>query len=1322
MEKKGLRKKDILRMDGLLPPTRRLPVCDAVSSTSDKKKDKKWSIGGILRRISSIRDYDSSSNDEEIVYCNRTPRKLTKFNRQPDGITLHSIENNLERDKRITIENTARHSTDSLHSRRDSLHSRSSDGSLDGLGKKTRRNKLKARAEAKRDHLHADSSSDEDCRRSNSSLNRFHSADGAQNGQRSSVCSRRTRAARTERYIKRLSRDDDNGSGDTLNDLHTKRWSSEYIEDKERAVCIDANGSSRPPIHPRRLAGVYSNNHVFPVQKSSADSLRVFPDSTGLPETSNDFRRYSTGQYVTDLNQNNTYGEITRDTRKDVHADNHQAGHFFTYPAKNMCHYAEPFDYAADHRLINPYNRPPEPPPRDPRYRVFNYGSYSTNRHQNVPNFSRPEDNKADATKETLRFDSRNFQSYGSNDEIAWRNGTEHKRENWTPNSKLCNSLERINNKYNSNRQWADKTTCEETEAMRCRRRNTRNDELNSNDVDYGMCKVKNKSANICDLNKYRKTVSSTASPDWSSRSREQRISRSVTPSTCDVDNRNDKNKKEDSKRTTPTEEVLERRRSSKNLEEALSELEAIYNSLRLGDEDLLDRAERRSMEEFSLKHGKSEVDATTVIIRDSPDRTKDDMAYRRMHPKERPTSLSDIAGRSTLSNISYLIASPVLSRRDSAENLARLSSTYPFTRRDEPDVTRDDVVFRSMNHANNTLRVIEPQPPFGIPLGPVTTATESDYLHTTPTKPEQPRSPYIPQCEPDVVTDDLAYRALRKDTGLARNVGTESKNDVSKEQSISCGMKKKRAIRSLSANLYGLVNHDRIHLRREPNLDVVGDEIQDVTRNFVVTSERPEYLRRVVSDGELSDSDRWKELKAIRRDTDINGNHSADACRKKIRVYVSPEATATTRKSPKKEKESNVAAEFSDAMLSSKAILDDQFWHEYLYSDSNASVTNSSRSAETDFTAYSRLCQDLVDLIKSNDEDDKAAPSIESSGDSVGGVVEPPDKSNSVMKLRIDESSSVPLRSLDSRYSGSQCEEENIESENAESTFSTTNSTETSESTPTPGNLDFYLRVADENVKLIAEAFSSVADRLHDSRLSARKKNNSLASHGSETENQSGSAHSSALYSQEEQTSDDRLVVASRLEEAPRYTSKRNSFTSNEGDQSSASRFDDVSTADAELDLSRAVRDLQLAAASLCEHGREIEGLRIRRGKLPRVHNVTPITASTGTDENEDSPIRKTGLIVDALKQEQERDQEETVVLPNERIEPRSDARSEERREGERTVCELDRTKSCYAEADAHFTRVPCVTNLITVTVITYSMLLLACLLAMLLAIVVAS
>ncbi|KAL6255844.1 hypothetical protein P5V15_013086 [Pogonomyrmex californicus] len=1282
MEKKGLRKKDILRMDGLLPPTRRLPVCDAIPSASDKKKDKKWSIGGILRRISSIRDYESSSNDEEIVYCKRTPRRNAKFNRQADGVVLHTVENNLEHDKRVRAENNFRHATDSPHSRRDSLHSRSSDGSLDGLGKKHRRNKLKARTEAKRDHLCAASSSDEDCRRSNNSLNRFHTMDSAQNGQKSNICSRRTRAARTERYIKRLSRDEGNGSGDTLNDcLYNKRCSIECIEDKGRVVYADTNGLCRPPIHPRR-SGAYSNNRVFPIQRSSAENLRDV-DRANLPhsEIFGDVRRYSTGRYITDLNQNNTYGKISRNLSSDVYTDSHR--NFFTYPAKNACHYSEPFDYAVDRRLINPDSQPPEPPPRDPR-RVFGHGysSYPTNRHQNVPNYFNQDDNRINIANGISRPDWRNFRSYGSNNEIASRRdtmerGLENSMLNFKTDVEFRNSLERINNKYNASRHCANESAYKETEATR--RRNTRNDQLNRNDANYCAYKVKNKSMNICEMNKHHDTISShasAASSDWSGRSSgrspcEQRISRSITP--CDVDNHVEGSEKE--RGIIPTEEAQEKRRSSKNLEEALSELEAIYNSLRLGDEDLLDRAERRSMEEFHQKQEQSKsvsLDAMSVITPDSPDRTKDDMAYRRMHPKERPTSLSDIAGQSTLSSISYLITSPVLSGRDSADDLVRLPLTCP-SRRDEPDVTRDDVVFRSISHANNTLRIIDPQPPFGIPLGPVTTATESDYLHTTPTKPEQPRSPYIPQCEPDVVTDDLAYRALRKDAVVTRNV-TESKLEgASKEQPVvvNSGMKKKRAVRSLSANLYGLINHDRIHLRREPSLDAIKDEIQDVTRNFAATPERPEYLRRVVSDGELFDNDahRWKEL-AVKGDIDINGNHPAvGAYRKKVCVYVSPEMmTTTTRESPKKEKKFDIA-ELSDAMLSSKAILDDGFWQEYLRPDSNTSAANSGRSTETDFTAYSRLCQDLVNLIK--DDGDATSPiKSPNTDDPIIAIANKSDDFN--VKLEVDEPSvSIHIRSLGSHYSGSRQtaranEERNVESEKTESSTDSNSAKSSSELTPAPNNLDFYLRVADENVKLIAEAFGDVADRLRDSRLSACK--NSSASRNSEIEDQSGSTRSSSTPYQDEPTSEDRPTVTPKLQETARVMPSRDSFTSNEGDPSDASHLqDDAATANAELDLSRAVRDLQLAAASLYEHGQEIEDLSTRRRRI--VRDVAPIAGdaavATSTNEIEDGAIRKINLIADDLRQERERDQEEAVVLPS-GIEARdTDARRGGSREG---------------------------------------------------------
>ncbi|XP_014472751.1 PREDICTED: uncharacterized protein LOC106743431 isoform X2 [Dinoponera quadriceps] len=1213
MEKKGLRKKDMLRMDGLLPPTRRLPVCNAVSGAPDKKKDKKWSIGGILRRISSIRDYDSSSNDEEIVYCKRTPRKPAKLNRQADGVVLHSIENNTEHDNKrlLRVENNPPyHSAGSPSQlRRDSLQSRSSDGSLDGLNKKTRKNKLKARAEAKRDHLRADSSSDEDCRRSNGSLNRFHGADG----QRNNMCNKKTRAARTERYIKRLSKDDGNGSGDASNEPQHK-YSSEYTaedEQQQRVVYGDANGFCRPPVHPRRAIAVMtvekpSSNRALPPQKSSVESLRIDVDCAAPPDPEIDFRRYSVGRYVTDMNQNNTYGKVSRNV--GVYMDNRQDGNFFTYPAKNVGCY--PFDHAVERRLVSQDNQPPEPPPRDPRYRVFGYGynSYPANRHQSASScYERGDMRAANVANELSGPDRRNFRTYGSNNEIALRYDT-IELEKPKPRLGLCNSLEYMNNKYNSSRHGAANESLSR-ETMECRRRNIRNDANSAS-----ACTAKNKSANICESSK-RETapshVSAASTDRLSRRSPCERVtSRSITPT------RDKNNVVEKSNRLmTPAEEAMERRRSSKNLEEALSELEAIYNSLRLGDEDLLDRAERRSMEEFSLKQARSELDAATAITPDSPDRTKDDMAYRRMHPKERPASLSDIAGRSTLPNISYLVASPVLSRRDPEDDLKRASTSvgYPAVRRDEPDVTRDDMVFRSISRANNTLKVIDPQPPFGIPLGPVTAATESDYLHTTPTKPEQPRSPYIPQCQPDVVTDDLAYRALRKDT--ARNGGVSAESSKIDAPSV----RKKRAVRSLSANLYGLMNHEEIHLRREPNLDAIKDEIRDVARGSAATSERPGYLRRVVSDGELSDNDtRWRKEPARGGDIDINGNHpTVDAYRKKL----SPERTI--RKSPKKE---SSIAEISDVMLSSKAALDDEFWHEYLRPDSNTSNANSNHSTEADFTAYSRLCQDLVNLIKGDDESPNADQAI-------AGVTPADNKSNDVQH-EVDELS-MGDRACSSgnhcsgsrrvaRINGKHDAAGNPESPAAFSTEA--------ESTSTDSNLDFYLRVADENVKLIAAAFGSVADHLRDSRLSARR-SSSTSRDISEIENQSGSTRSSTLYSPD----DDQLHRLATV-----VSPKPEGVTSNEGDQGVNSDYfeREVFTANAELDLSRAVRDLQLAAASLCEHGREIEDLgRARDRKTDTgVHDVT----RTSTSGREEIPINKINLVADVLRKEQERHQEE--------------------------------------------------------------------------------
>lgn len=266
-------------------------------------------------------------------------------------------------------------------------------------------------------------------------------------------------------------------------------------------------------------------------------------------------------------------------------------------------------------------------------------------------------------------------------------------------------------------------------------------------------------------------------------------------------------------------------RRSSKNLEEALCELEEIYNSLQLGDEDLLERAEKRSMEEYTNKKMENilidlETNCKNSRKETEPNILRDDMAFRRLRSVNRPTS----DGHAMLSNISYLITSPIASRRDTIYMDPRQK-----IRGKEPDITLDDVVFRNLHHANNTLKVVEPQPPFGIPLGPITGATESDYLHTKPTRSES-RSPHLPR-EPDVVTDDLAFRNLRKDKNNQNDCWEKSSNFVSK---------KKRAVRSLSANLYSLINRrngpeevewdfENIPGVENVNLDINGNQSEEI-------------------------------------------------------------------------------------------------------------------------------------------------------------------------------------------------------------------------------------------------------------------------------------------------------------------------------------------------------------------------------------------------------------------------------------------------------------------------------------------------------------
>ncbi|XP_049299716.1 uncharacterized protein LOC125772259 [Anopheles funestus] len=205
------------------------------------------------------------------------------------------------------------------------------------------------------------------------------------------------------------------------------------------------------------------------------------------------------------------------------------------------------------------------------------------------------------------------------------------------------------------------------------------------------------------------------------------------------------------SKRNSCSEEELARKRKSANLEEAINELEAIYKSLKLSDEDLLERAERRDL--------------------------------------PTPTGFSQRARH-------YRYDADVDEDRAKAE----------------PDLQLDDLSYRSIKRANSSIKAPDTQPPFGIPVGPIPPSPSTDYLTVqAPVKHTKPR--FQPQRSPDLVADDLAFRQLRKDKDLlacidragVRHQPTQSGNT----SSGSDDSRQKRSTGSLSSNIYSQIQRD---------------------------------------------------------------------------------------------------------------------------------------------------------------------------------------------------------------------------------------------------------------------------------------------------------------------------------------------------------------------------------------------------------------------------------------------------------------------------------------------------------------------------------
>ncbi|CAH1156175.1 unnamed protein product [Phaedon cochleariae] len=335
-------------------------------------------------------------------------------------------------------------------------------------------------------------------------------------------------------------------------------------------------------------------------------------------------------------------------------------------------------------------------------------------------------------------------------------------------------------------------------------------------------------------------------------------------------------------------------KRKSSNLEEALDELEAIYNSLRLGDEDLLDRAEQREKEtqdkklpvellnsypSYSSRGALSDSSFSYEPFDavDSPRRKKmmrknrtldikqDDMAFRKLN-KYRANTIGD--PQSHISKVSYLLSSPVYSEDHHEEEI-------PKENNNEPDITKDDVVYRNVKHLNNSLKVVDPQPPFGIPIGPITPGANSDYLHA---KPEDIFTPtFKPRKIPDIVKDDLAFRNLRKDNNKGPALPSLSTEDFKNNNSDHIKfdlnyLKKKRAQRSLSANIGSLMHSDiieRAKLKQKPSVDV-GNEFESF-KTLTDIADAMEIARSVLKEKENKITNTRK---AFMSDTDTKYIH----------------------------------------------------------------------------------------------------------------------------------------------------------------------------------------------------------------------------------------------------------------------------------------------------------------------------------------------------------------------------------------------------------------------------------------------------------------
>ncbi|XP_050500586.1 supervillin-like isoform X2 [Diabrotica virgifera virgifera] len=938
---------------------RRTLGCSYDFPEKSNKKDKKWSISSIFRR--KKKEESESTSEEDVQkkgFLGRRRKKSEtrkKRNVKPsvpfDHVVLHpGSRNSLSyngynygEDVGVLSDPTAGFSnyigralpqippSDSGQNfSRESLNQSSNNnlltGSVDSV-RKSRKELTKARAEARRTCSKNGSSSEEESQHSNGSLQ----IRSEENLKIEKQYSKRTRAARTERYLKRHSRDGENPHNYlrlSKSDVENSPMNWKYSDDSARSP-------SRSPLVPKSLVSPENNHKLsFSSLNSQSSGLTTIPPShanNGRYRVSNST---SNPSYKPPQSMNDYNNSIKKHTQKffpdyrsvSCDANIHKAPSAEFSP--EILHVQFPVMRPKrgfrnlsliDTSQINNLRQPPPPPPRDPNRTYGN--QYLDNGRPNTFYFDNSGHTKSKSFNHALHSEQnpRKFNSFNlhpnyrstSEDQLT-RNSLSVQLQcrpssttpEFTRSHKLTMPPEETKNPAEEFNYLTDKKP-RSRKPIFIKTGNKTTSETNVNKDNSGSQKALNFWKEIDrqnSLNKHLppKNLRSESPQMFTSHTHVQTkvfLPSAIQTESNSISPSNNKTKLSSSQFSSPKFEVVEVplkddvsmlgtvskediKRKSANLEEALHELETIYNSLRLGDEDLLERAEQRE-KETQMKHlSKDLMDSYPSYTSrgalsdsgfsyepfdtvDSPRRKRlskknkidlklDDMAYRKLN-KDRANTIAD--PQSAISQISYLMRSPVFNRNED-------EMEQPTTINNEPDITLDDVVYRNVKHSNNLLKVIDPQPPFGIPLGPITPAANSDYLHA---KPETIYKPSFKHKKiPDVVKDDLAFRNLRKDSNKGPALPPLTSEDFSNNNSDAnlSYFKKKRAQRSMSANIGNILGSGSMSSRNN------NGDVENEFKTLTDIADAMEIARRVLKEKENKIS---ATKKAFMSDTDAS-------------------------------------------------------------------------------------------------------------------------------------------------------------------------------------------------------------------------------------------------------------------------------------------------------------------------------------------------------------------------------------------------------------------------------------------------------------------